>query len=107
MGFDGKQVIHPCQIDATRHAFVPSDDELCQAERVVAALIEAERDGRGAVQIDGKLVDYANIRMARRAIAMAANETCNGFDAVEIGPPFENRAGLHAIGSLFPKAYGK
>jgi len=73
MGFDGKQVIHPCQIDATRQAFVPGDDELCQAERVVAALIEAERDGRGAVQIDGKLVDYANIRMARRVIAMAAN----------------------------------
>ncbi|WP_028211017.1 HpcH/HpaI aldolase/citrate lyase family protein [Paraburkholderia mimosarum] len=73
MGFDGKQVIHPCQIDATRNAFVPRDDELCQAKRVVAALIEAERDGRGAVQVDGKLVDYANIRMARRVIAMAAN----------------------------------
>jgi malyl-CoA/(S)-citramalyl-CoA lyase len=73
MGFDGKQVIHPCQIDATRRAFVPSDDELCEAQRVVAALVEAEREGRGAVQVDGKLVDYANIRMAQRVIAMAAN----------------------------------
>jgi malyl-CoA/(S)-citramalyl-CoA lyase len=73
MGFDGKQVIHPCQIDATRRAFVPSDDELCEAQRVVAALVEAEREGRGAVQVDGKLVDYANIRMAQRVIAMAEN----------------------------------
>jgi malyl-CoA/(S)-citramalyl-CoA lyase len=74
MGFDGKQVIHPCQIDATLRAFVPGDDELCEARRVMAALIEAEREGRGAVQVDGKLVDYANIRMAQRVIAMAGNQ---------------------------------
>lgn len=70
MGFDGKQVIHPCQIDATRSAFVPSDDEVRDARRVIAALTEAEKEGRGAVQVDGKLVDYANIRMAQRVIAM-------------------------------------
>lgn len=71
MGFDGKQVIHPCQIDATRSAFVPNEDEIRDARRVIAALIEAEKEGRGAVQVDGKLVDYANIRMAQRVIAMS------------------------------------
>ncbi|WP_144146876.1 HpcH/HpaI aldolase/citrate lyase family protein [Paraburkholderia sp. BCC1884] len=71
MGFDGKQVIHPCQIDATRSAFVPGDDEIRDARRVIAALVEAEKEGRGAVQVDGKLVDYANIRMAQRVIAMS------------------------------------
>jgi malyl-CoA/(S)-citramalyl-CoA lyase len=66
MGYDGKQVIHPSQIEATRDAFIPSDEELAYAERAIAALEEAERNGQGAVTVDGKMVDYANIRMIRR-----------------------------------------
>jgi malyl-CoA/(S)-citramalyl-CoA lyase len=69
MGFDGKQVIHPSQIEATRNAFVPSDEELAYAERAIAALEEAERNGQGAVTVDGKMVDYANIRMVRRLMS--------------------------------------
>jgi malyl-CoA/(S)-citramalyl-CoA lyase len=69
MGFDGKQVIHPSQIEVTRHAFVPSDEELAYAERAIAALEEAERNGQGAVTVDGKMVDYANIRMVRRLMS--------------------------------------
>jgi malyl-CoA/(S)-citramalyl-CoA lyase len=69
MGYDGKQVIHPSQIEPTRDAFVPSDQELAYAERAVAALEEAERNGRGAVTVDGKMVDYANIRMIRRLMS--------------------------------------
>lgn len=74
LGFDGKQVIHPCQIEATRDAFVPNEGELREAQQVIEALAEAEREGRGAVQVGGKLVDYANIRMAQRVVAMAAND---------------------------------
>jgi len=66
MGFDGKQVIHPSQIGPTRDAFIPSDEELAYADRAIAAMEEAERNGQGAVTIDGKMVDYANIRMIRR-----------------------------------------
>ena len=66
MGFDGKQVIHPSQIEATRDAFIPSDEELAYADRAIAAMEEAERNGQGAVTVDGKMVDYANIRMIRR-----------------------------------------
>jgi malyl-CoA/(S)-citramalyl-CoA lyase len=69
MGFDGKQVIHPSQIEATRNAFVPSDDELASAARAIAAMEEAERNGQGAVTVDGKMVDYANIRMIRRLMS--------------------------------------
>ena len=69
MGFDGKQVIHPSQIEATRSAFVPSPEEVSYAERVVAALEQAEREGRAAVTVDGKMVDIANIRMARRLLS--------------------------------------
>lgn len=78
LGFDGKQVIHPGQIDSTKSAFVPSDDELREAQHVIAALEEAEREGRGAVQVNGKLVDYANVRMAQRVIAMADNRNLAG-----------------------------
>jgi malyl-CoA/(S)-citramalyl-CoA lyase len=69
MGYDGKQVIHPSQIEPTRAAFVPSEQELAYAERALAALEEAERNGQGAVTVDGKMVDYANIRMIRRLMS--------------------------------------
>jgi malyl-CoA/(S)-citramalyl-CoA lyase len=69
MGFDGKQTIHPSQIEATRDAFVPSDDELAYAARAIAAMEEAERNGQGAVTVDGKMVDYANLRMIRRLMS--------------------------------------
>jgi malyl-CoA/(S)-citramalyl-CoA lyase len=69
MGFDGKQVIHPTQIEATRNAFIPSEAELAYAERVIAAMEEAERNGQAAVTVDGKMVDYANIRMIRRLLS--------------------------------------
>jgi malyl-CoA/(S)-citramalyl-CoA lyase len=66
MGYDGKQVIHPSQIEPTRDAFIPSDEEVAYAERAIAALEQAERGGHGAVTVDGKMVDYANVRMIRR-----------------------------------------
>ena len=69
MGYDGKQVIHPSQIEATRDAFIPSDDELAYARRVTAAMEEAERNGQAAVTVDGRMVDYANIRMIRRLMS--------------------------------------
>jgi malyl-CoA/(S)-citramalyl-CoA lyase len=71
MGYDGKQVIHPSQIDLTTAAFAPTEQEIAQAKRVLDAIADAEREGRGAVQVDGKLVDYANVRMAQRVIGMA------------------------------------
>jgi malyl-CoA/(S)-citramalyl-CoA lyase len=69
MGFDGKQVIHPTQIEATRNAFIPSDEELAYAQRVIAAMEEAERNGQAAVTVDGRMVDYANLRMIRRLMS--------------------------------------
>ena len=69
MGFDGKQVIHPTQIEATRNAFIPTEEELAYAQRVIAAMEEAERNGQAAVTVDGKMVDYANLRMIRRLMS--------------------------------------
>jgi malyl-CoA/(S)-citramalyl-CoA lyase len=50
---------------------MPSTQEIAYARRVVDALAVAEQSGNGAVQVDGKLVDYANVRMARRVLSMA------------------------------------
>ncbi len=72
MGFDGKQVIHPSQIEPTRDAFVPSDAEVAYARRVAAALEAARREGKGAVTVDGRMIDAANARMIRRILEMAA-----------------------------------
>ncbi|MDD1522978.1 MULTISPECIES: HpcH/HpaI aldolase/citrate lyase family protein [Bradyrhizobium] len=72
MGFDGKQVIHPDQIEPTLRAFTPSAEELAQARRVVEAMEQAEALGQGAVTLDGKMIDYANVRMARRIIELGS-----------------------------------
>jgi malyl-CoA/(S)-citramalyl-CoA lyase len=69
MGYDGKQVIHPSQIETTRNAFIPSEEELAYAQRVIAAMEDAERNGQAAVTVDGKMVDYANIRMIQRLMS--------------------------------------
>jgi malyl-CoA/(S)-citramalyl-CoA lyase len=70
MGFDGKQVIHPDQIAPTRDAFIPSAAEVAFARRVVDAMAAAEREGMGAVTVDGKMIDYANLRMIRRVLLL-------------------------------------
>lgn len=71
MGFDGKQVIHPDQIAPTCAAFSPTEAEIRDAHRTIEALEAAQAAGLAAVSLDGKLVDYANIRMAERVLAMA------------------------------------
>ncbi|MGH9486744.1 MAG: HpcH/HpaI aldolase/citrate lyase family protein [Terriglobales bacterium] len=79
LGFDGKQVIHPAQIGAARALFTPAAAAAAQAERVVAAYEDAAAAGRGALSVDGKMVDAANLRMARVVAAKA--RLCRAADA--------------------------
>lgn len=65
MGFDGKQCIHPSQVAAANAIFSPAAEEVARAERVVAAYEAAASEGRGAVSLDGRMIDAANLRMAR------------------------------------------
>jgi citrate lyase subunit beta/citryl-CoA lyase len=65
MGFDGKQCIHPAQLAVANRVFAPSPEEVSRARVVVAAYEEAMREGRGAVSLDGKMIDAANVRMAQ------------------------------------------
>ena len=80
LGFEGKWAIHPSQITLANQVFSPAPEEVGRARRIVAAMEEAAREGRGAVQLDGRLIDIASIRMAqnllRKAETIAAAETC-------------------------------
>ena len=71
MGFQGKLLIHPDQIEAVNRVFSPSEDEVEYARRVVEASSEAEAKGLGAVSLDGKMIDTANFRQAEDLIALA------------------------------------
>jgi malyl-CoA/(S)-citramalyl-CoA lyase len=69
MGFDGKQCIHPAQLRIINELFSPGEDEVAQATRIVHAYEAAQAEGRGAISLDGKMVDAANIRMAQVTLA--------------------------------------
>jgi citrate lyase subunit beta/citryl-CoA lyase len=69
LGFDGKWSIHPNQLRAVREAFTPGADDVRRAERVLDALARAHQDGRGAVTLDGEMIDAATVRAAERVLA--------------------------------------
>lgn len=71
MGFDGKWAIHPSQIDVLNAAFSPGDGEVMHARRILEALGEAQTQGRGAVVLDGKMIDAASIRQAEALVEKA------------------------------------
>lgn len=68
MGFGGKQIIHPSQIDHVARAYAPTDEELGRATRIVEAFDEAEREGRGVVVVDGRMIDRPIVLQARRLL---------------------------------------
>jgi malyl-CoA/(S)-citramalyl-CoA lyase len=71
MGFDGKWAIHPSQIEPLNAAFSPSPAEIDKAKRILAALDEASAAGRGAVVLDGKMIDIASVRQAQGLVEKA------------------------------------
>ena len=76
LGYEGKWAIHPSQIELANQVFTPSEAEVTKARRIVEAMSEAAKEGKGAVSLDGRLIDIATIRRPRRcsnkANAMAA-----------------------------------
>ncbi|CAA9459635.1 MAG: Similar to citrate lyase beta chain, 2 [uncultured Rubrobacteraceae bacterium] len=76
IGFDGKWCIHPGQIEAVNELFSPTEEEVEWAKKVVGAYEEAEAAGSGSINMDGKMVDAASIRMARNTLDLVrASET--------------------------------
>ncbi len=71
LGFDGKMCIHPSQISIANEVFSPSQHEIDWATRVVNEYERATREGRGAITVEGKMIDVASIRMAETTIERA------------------------------------
>ena len=64
LGCEGKWAIHPSQAALANEVMSPSDSEVDRAERILKAMADAEMAGKGAVSLDGRLIDYASIRQA-------------------------------------------
>lgn len=71
MGFDGKTLIHPSQVEPCNTAFSPSAEESAQARKIIAAFDRPENHGKGVVQIDGRMVERMHADIARRTVAIA------------------------------------
>ncbi|MEM8609018.1 MAG: CoA ester lyase [Myxococcota bacterium] len=71
LGFDGKTIIHPKQIEGANQEFAPSDEEVQFSRRVIEAYAEAEAEGKGVVLVDGKLIERLHVEHAQRTVALA------------------------------------
>jgi malyl-CoA/(S)-citramalyl-CoA lyase len=69
LGFEGKWCIHPNQVEIANKVFSPDDRLVSRTRRIVAAMEEAAEVGRGAVSLDGRLIDAASLRMAEHLLA--------------------------------------
>ena len=68
LGIEGKWAIHPSQIELANDVFSPPEAELKRANGVLAALEQAAAEGKGAAQLDGKMIDAASARMAENIV---------------------------------------
>ena len=71
LGLDGKTLIHPNQIEACNATFAPTPAEIETARQIIAAFALPENTGRGAIQLNGKMVELLHAEMARRTLAIA------------------------------------
>ena len=71
LGCEGKWAIHPSQIALANEVMSPSEAEITRANRILDAMAEAEASGKGAVSLDGRLIDYASIRQAEVLVEKA------------------------------------
>ncbi|PIE17135.1 MAG: CoA ester lyase [Proteobacteria bacterium] len=71
LGFDGKTLIHPKQLEAANVAFAPSEDEVAWSRRIITAHAEAQAQGQGVVLVDGRLIENLHVDSAHRIVAMA------------------------------------
>ena len=77
LGCEGKWAIHPSQIALGNEVFSPSEKDVQQARRIIAAMKQAEAEGKGAVSLDGRLIDYASIRQAEVLVKKAEQIASN------------------------------
>lgn len=73
LGYEGKWAIHPSQIALANEVFTPTVAEITKAQRIMEAMAQAAKDGKGAVSLDGRLIDAASIRMAEALLEKAGS----------------------------------
>ncbi len=71
LGCEGKWAIHPSQIELANQVYSPSEAEVTRANRILEAMAQAQKEGKGAVSLDGRLIDIASIRQAEGLVAKA------------------------------------
>ncbi|MFN0029067.1 MAG: HpcH/HpaI aldolase/citrate lyase family protein [Acidimicrobiales bacterium] len=71
LGFDGKTLIHPSQVEPTNRLWAPTEEAVDYARRVIAAFDEALAAGRGVVTVDGRMIENLHVDTARRTLAVA------------------------------------
>jgi len=71
MGFDGKTLVHPSQVEVANRVWAPDQAEVERASRVIAAFEQAAAEGRGVVTVDGRMVENLHVETARRVLATA------------------------------------
>jgi citrate lyase subunit beta / citryl-CoA lyase len=71
MGFDGKTLIHPSQLEPCNRIFAPSDDEIVSSREIIEAFQAAEAEGRGVVTVNGRMIENLHVDNARRILAVA------------------------------------
>ena len=71
LGYEGKWAIHPTQVPIANQVYSPSDAEVTKAKRILEAMADAAKQGKGAVTLDGRLIDIASIKMAESVVKKA------------------------------------
>jgi citrate lyase beta subunit len=71
LGFSGKQIIHPNQVEAVQAAFTPSQEAIEYAQRVVRAFAASQKEGKGAFALDGKMIDMPLLKNAQKVLDRA------------------------------------
>ncbi len=78
LGCEGQWAIHPSQIALANEIFSPSAEELDRATRIIEAMAQAQKEGKGAVSLDGRLIDIASIKQAENLVKKAEQITVAG-----------------------------
>src|SRR5690242_17230950 len=102
LGYEGKWAIHPSQIELANQVFTPDMRIVEKTHRIISAMKEAAAEGKGAVSLDGRLIDAASIRMAQNLLAkleqIEARQANGGAPSAGRGGPSGDR--IHVAGTL-------
>jgi citrate lyase subunit beta/citryl-CoA lyase len=71
LGFDGKTLVHPSQVEPANDVWAPSDDDVAHARAVIEGFEAAEAEGSGVITVDGKMIENLHVDNARRVLAVA------------------------------------